>query len=189
MSSRPPTRKRTQTLARLMAGAAEVVSEKGFQLASVDEIAARAGLTKGAVYSNFDSKEALFLALISSKALRLNPKFPDGGSFKACLRALGEACAALLPEARAQSAFVAEFLLYALRHEDMRRRLAQLYAADFAAHTARLVAMFPDAKLRVSAEAFPVVVQALSLGLVYQHFLTPDAVTAEVAIAAFEALA
>jgi hypothetical protein len=33
------------------------------------------------------------------------------------------------------------------------------------------------------------VVQALSLGLVYQHFLTPDAVTPEVAIAAFEALA
>jgi len=183
MSSDRITRKRAQTLERLMAGASEVVAEKGFQLATLDEIAGRAGLTKGAVYSNFPNKEALFLALISSKAFRLNPRIPEGASFKDCMRALGVACAELLPEARAQSALVAEFLLYALTHEDVRRSLARSYAADFTTQAERLVSRFPDAELRLPPDVFPVVVQALSMGLIYQHFLTP-----EVAIAAFEAL-
>jgi hypothetical protein len=52
----------------------------------------------------------------------------------------------------------------------------------------RLVSRFPDAELRQAPGVFPVVVQALSMGLIYQHFLTPEAVTPEVVIAAFEAL-
>ena len=59
MSSKPGgrsaawARKRPVTRGRVLAAAAAVVAEKSFQRASLDEIAARAGLTKGAVYSSF----------------------------------------------------------------------------------------------------------------------------------------
>ena len=40
--------------------------ERGFHGASLDEVAAVAGFTKGAVYSNFKNKEDLFLALFKA---------------------------------------------------------------------------------------------------------------------------
>lgn len=42
--------------------ARRVFAEKGYDGASVDAVAAAAGLTKGAVYSRFANKEALFVA-------------------------------------------------------------------------------------------------------------------------------
>jgi AcrR family transcriptional regulator len=42
--------------------------EHGYRKASLDEIADRAGYSKGAVYSNFDSKADLFLILMDQRA-------------------------------------------------------------------------------------------------------------------------
>ena len=44
-----------------------VFSTKGLDRASIDEIAADAGFTKGAFYANFESKEALFLAMLDER--------------------------------------------------------------------------------------------------------------------------
>ena len=54
--------KRARTRERLMDAAAEVFSETGFGGASLEVICERAGLTRGAFYYNFSSKEELFLA-------------------------------------------------------------------------------------------------------------------------------
>src|SRR5580658_3699842 len=61
-----PERRRQQTREHLLAAAAEVFAERGFHGASLDEVAAVAGFTKGAVYSNFRNKEGLFLALFQA---------------------------------------------------------------------------------------------------------------------------
>lgn len=61
-----PERRRQQTRDHLLAAAAQVFAERGFHGASLDEVAAVAGFTKGAVYSNFRNKEGLFLALFKS---------------------------------------------------------------------------------------------------------------------------
>ncbi|HUC37215.1 MAG TPA: TetR/AcrR family transcriptional regulator [Acidimicrobiales bacterium] len=61
-----PERRRQQTRDHLLAAAAQVFSERGFHGASLDEVAAVAGFTKGAVYSNFRNKEGLFLALFKA---------------------------------------------------------------------------------------------------------------------------
>jgi len=52
----------------LAAARAEFV-ERGFRDAKVDVIAARAGLTRGAVYSNFPSKRALYFAVLAADAV------------------------------------------------------------------------------------------------------------------------
>lgn len=53
----------------LIAAALDAFYENGFAAARLDDIAARAGLSKGAVYLYFDSKEALFRAIFETVAL------------------------------------------------------------------------------------------------------------------------
>ena len=63
-----PSRRRENTRTRLMDAAAEMFAEVGIDAASVEAICERAGFTRGAVYSNFASKEELFLALCARSA-------------------------------------------------------------------------------------------------------------------------
>lgn len=55
---------RAQTRDRLLTAAARLFAAHGYDGVSIDAIAAEAGFTKGAFYSNFDSKELAFLALL-----------------------------------------------------------------------------------------------------------------------------
>ena len=64
----PVTRRRENTRARLLEAAAQLFAEVGLEGASVEAICDRAGFTRGAFYSNFESKDELFLELASSVA-------------------------------------------------------------------------------------------------------------------------
>ncbi|MFS0866544.1 TetR/AcrR family transcriptional regulator [Microbacterium sp. 179-B 1A2 NHS] len=61
-------RSRENTRARLLEAAHEVFGEVGLGAASVEAICERAGFTRGAFYSNFETKDELFLALITELA-------------------------------------------------------------------------------------------------------------------------
>jgi AcrR family transcriptional regulator len=60
------TRAQQQALTRerLLAAAERVLAHHGYGGASIDLITAEAGYSKGAIYSNFESKEAVFLELL-----------------------------------------------------------------------------------------------------------------------------
>lgn len=60
-----PTARRQETRMRLLDAAAEVFVEEGFQGAAVEAVCARAGFSRGAFYSNFESKEELFIAALT----------------------------------------------------------------------------------------------------------------------------
>jgi AcrR family transcriptional regulator len=53
-----------QTRERLFAAAEQVLARHGYGGASIDLVTAEAGYSKGAIYSNFESKEAVFLELL-----------------------------------------------------------------------------------------------------------------------------
>src|SRR6478609_717687 len=55
--------KQARTRAELLATGAKVFARRGYNGASVEEIAEEAGYSHGAVYSNFDGKADLFLAV------------------------------------------------------------------------------------------------------------------------------
>lgn len=61
----PVSARRRETQSRLLDAAAEVFAEYGLQGASVERICTRADFTRGAFYSNFSSKEELFITLLS----------------------------------------------------------------------------------------------------------------------------
>ncbi|HEY4456955.1 MAG TPA: TetR/AcrR family transcriptional regulator [Pseudonocardiaceae bacterium] len=67
-----------RTHQRLLAAGRSVLTQRGFLAATVEEIAAEAGYTRGAVYKHFGGKEGLWLAIIDARA-------------EAHLRLLGEA--------------------------------------------------------------------------------------------------
>ncbi|VXB28089.1 HTH-type transcriptional repressor AcnR [Microbacterium sp. 8M] len=60
------TRSRENTRARLLEAAALVFAEAGLDGATVEAVCERAGFTRGAFYSNFESKDELFLELAST---------------------------------------------------------------------------------------------------------------------------
>lgn len=53
-----------ETKARILESAIKLFSSRGYNKASVDEICREAGISKGAFYHHFESKQALFLALL-----------------------------------------------------------------------------------------------------------------------------
>jgi AcrR family transcriptional regulator len=63
-------RRREMTRRHLLDAAATVFARQGFHRASLDDVAAIAGFTKGAVYSNFAGKDDLFLAVFEDRYQR-----------------------------------------------------------------------------------------------------------------------
>lgn len=61
----PRTERGRRTLRKLLDAAAEEFGEKGFHEASVSSITRRAGVALGSFYTYFDSKDALFRALVA----------------------------------------------------------------------------------------------------------------------------
>jgi AcrR family transcriptional regulator len=71
----PPKRltrkeKQAETRTRLLDAAERVFLRRGLQGSSVEEISAEAGFTRGAFYSNFKSKDELFVELLQDRVYR-----------------------------------------------------------------------------------------------------------------------
>ncbi len=62
-----PASSPTETRERILLAAGQVFARKGYRAASLDTVAQAAGLTKGAIYWHFRSKNDLFFALLDAK--------------------------------------------------------------------------------------------------------------------------
>lgn len=80
--------RRTRTRARLIDAGYELFAERGVAAASVEEISERAGFTRGAFYSNFESKWGLFRALAEREYTVRLDRLRDG--VDAVLRSSGD---------------------------------------------------------------------------------------------------
>ena len=127
-----PERRRQQTREHLLAAAAEVFGERGFHGASLDEVAAVAGFTKGAVYSNFKNKEDLFLALFKANydremdALRAalrNSEVPPEARIREFVHLIRDQTT---QAGRNFNLLYQEFLLYAARNPEVREELIRI---------------------------------------------------------------
>ena len=185
-----PGSKREATRARLIDVAAEVMGEKGLEGTSLEEVAARAGMTRGAIYGNFRNKEDLFLAVAASRWKPIiPPPSPPGTPFKERMRILGEAVADAVPERRARAVGATSFVLYALTHQELRLLLAGANEQIYAMAAARMAESIPAEELPMPPEQLVRVIHALTDGLLALAALTPELITREVIVGAFTALA
>jgi AcrR family transcriptional regulator len=184
-----PGGKRERTRARLIEAAAEVIGEKGLERTALEDVAARAGMSRGAIYGNFADKEELFLA-VAAKTWKpiVAPPAPAGASFRQRMRMLGEAVATAAAERRSMAIGATSFVLYAHTHAQMRALVEQTNEQIYAAAAARLRDTVSAEELPMPAEQLAKVIHALTEGLVSLHALTPNLITRDVIVAAFEAL-
>jgi AcrR family transcriptional regulator len=125
-----PEKRRALTRAHLLAAAAEVFAERGYHAATLDQIAEVAGFSKGAVYSNFASKDDLFLALIKERSESL---VRDYGEVEAAdhldpaelISALADVYLRRGTDLTRDWALFTEFDLWALRNPDVQSRLVE----------------------------------------------------------------
>jgi AcrR family transcriptional regulator len=127
--------KAERTRSELLAAAARVFAEKGYEGASVGDVATAAGYTKGALYANFDSKEALLLALArealaNDEARTQIQDLTVSEAFTSCVDS---------PEHTANTLLGLELYLYGIRHPQARGALVPLLAQsqDLAAGVVR----------------------------------------------------
>jgi TetR/AcrR family transcriptional regulator, transcriptional repressor of aconitase len=143
-----------RTRADLLDAAARVFTAQGFEGASVGDVAAAAGYTKGAIYSHFGSKSALFLTLARERvlcpgkdeeaAVSLQPFVNPGPDLFAEISdqfAVSDDDPAML--------LALEVLAYAVRHPEARPELAGLFATSLDGLAARA----RDDRLRREREA------------------------------------
>ena len=69
----PRTERGRRTLRKLLDAAATEFADKGFHEASISGITRRAGVALGTFYTYYDSKDAIFRALVSSSTTRAEP--------------------------------------------------------------------------------------------------------------------
>jgi AcrR family transcriptional regulator len=179
-------RRRQQTRDYLLQAAAQVFAERGFHGASLDEVAAVAGFTKGAVYSNFKNKEDLFLALIEAnyaRELGALRETLEGSDIPPADR-LGDFVGLIRNEFEQVpsnwNALYLEFVLYAMRNPAARERLNQLERADIDA-VAEFLSMPKPLGMGTTAgvESAARIIVALFNGIGLMRALDPDAVGAE----------
>ena len=180
--------KRDRTRSALIRAAGRVVDAKGFRAASLDEIAADAGMTKGAIYSNFGSKAELMLALARTRSLTLSPQYEPHGSLSEQLDAVASALIELLPRSEAQTRLNSDFQLYVLQEPLLREPVAEAYEIRFRSAATLLASTYGDT-LRMTPDTLVMILQALTLGFAHQYVLTPERVTPEIVRGAFAALA
>jgi AcrR family transcriptional regulator len=182
------TRKERQQRTRedLVVAAAKVFARRGYHAATVEEIAAEAGFSTGAVYSNFDGKEELFLALadrqvkervaeIEAVAEAVESEADAGREAAAQVRAFLESD----PD---WPLLFYEFWSLSVRDAELQGELAKRRDAirDALADTLERVAKQLGFELRFPAPALATAISASLNGLAFERAADPEALPDEV---------
>ncbi len=185
---RPPIQRRPKDVRRrLLDAAMDVFARSGYHSATLDDVAAEAGLTKGAVYSNFSGKRQLFLTLLEQQVTRraeiarsvlANPPPGPGGDVSLLIAELagrlGQAAAA---EPGWQLLYI-EFWLFAMRDPEAHRLLAatryrlRQAIAGLAEETQRRYGLDTG----IPGASWATIILALSNGLALERLIDPGAV-------------
>jgi len=184
----PKGDKRERTRAKLLEAARSLIRERGYEHATLEDIAERAGMTTGAIYGNFKNRDDLFIALGQAYWAPIKPRVKLGASFSDVMRAMADATIAAIPDRAAAAVGRLTGLAYTLTHEDLRARVASVTAESYSIGERWLREIAKKEDLPMPAGQLVRVLHALTEGLVFQRLLTPELLPDPVIRAAFLAL-
>lgn len=176
---------RDQTRTRLLDAAEKVFVERGFHATSVDLVAEEAGYSKGAVYSNFENKDELFLAVlerrVDSRALAIEQSISSQQSIADQAEQAGSAFMEVFLQQSQWSLLLVEFASHAARHPHLRdrfavrnRHLREAMASLIDRHLTELGLRAP-----VSNEDLATILFALGDGFITTKLIDPEGVSGE----------
>ena len=167
--------KNEATTAALLRAAAEAFAVRGFEATTMDEIAERVGLSKGALYYRYRTKEDLFLALLDERCAAYAAQLDDlsSGGWEAFAAQFRD----VVQEGTWPRLFF-EFVSYASRHPGARRRLAKRTRAlrRSLQRAIERQAAHHETELPVPAADIALAVNALANGLALERVADPRGV-------------
>jgi AcrR family transcriptional regulator len=186
--------RRAQTRERLLDAAGVVFSRLGYHGSSLEEVAAEAGYTKGAVYSNFATKADLFLALadrITDARRTAITETYQRLPLSVFADEIGPYLQTQAATEKTTDLLTVEFWLTAMRDPALRGRLA----ADLARTRAEIASIL-EIKLEQEATSpgfaageLATILKALGDGMLLQLYLDPAAVDPALVGRAFRRIA
>ena len=186
--------KQQQTRAAIIDAAITLFAKHGVEGTSMEAIARHAGLTQGAIYSNFTGKADLWWAIGDqiSRTVDLNDLFSADRPFREELADVGRAVWQLLRTAsRTELLLAQEFDLFLMRHPRERTK----YARETRAGQRELAALLAKGAadrgepLPMDAERLARAIESIAFGLLHTFMLDPRAVDEELCVRAFSSLA
>jgi AcrR family transcriptional regulator len=174
--------KQAQTRERLLDAAESVFQREGLAAASVERITAEAGYTRGAFYSNFESKEQLFVELLMDRVYKtyigMNEEIPSEATHEEQLRWT----AGRLREVQEQEggrlffALWFELLAQAARNPEFAELPATFWKGNRALMTETIKSVYAELGEKPPARAkdLATALIALDIGLSIQHLVDPD---------------
>lgn len=173
---------RQETRQSILTAAMGVFGEHGIAASSVSDVAAAAGLTKGAVYSSFESKDELVLALMEEHAMhRITASMEMVTASSDPSEVVRSVAQVLVREMRADAAWhrlLAEY--FAMAHRDRRIQAAlaerRREARDAVGRALEKVVEVLDIELPLPIAELSVLLFALSNGLAVESGIDPTAV-------------
>jgi AcrR family transcriptional regulator len=174
--------KKAQTRRRLLQAAAAVFARRGFHGASVEEIAAEAGMTTGALYWHFAGKEALFLALadeqVERRVAEIASLAEDADDPAALQDRVAQQFASFIEHDPDWPLLFFEFWAYGARDPRLREEFAERRRAvqQALAQTVERATRAYGLTLTIPSEQLAIGLGALINGLAFERVADPDAV-------------
>lgn len=173
----------------MITAAGDLIRDHGYEAATLEAIAAKAGMTRGAIYGNFTNRDDLFAEVVLDRWKPVMPEYVPGTSFREHMGRLGLAYARAARERLPVAAHSASFSLQVRRHEALRRRLAIQGRQIIGGTAAELLRLYPAHDLPMPAEPLIKALAALGEGLMSAYFADPEEYPEEIFVAAFQAMA
>jgi AcrR family transcriptional regulator len=175
--------KQARTRAELLATSARVFARRGYNGASVEEIAEQAGYSHGAVYSNFDGKADLFLAVfeeyMAERARELamtQIAVDDDAPLEVRARALADQWMERFARDRESFVLHMEFIAHAGRDPELAGRFGTRSAAMREAISGYIAQYQAEAgiELKLPPDDLALVLRALGIGLAVEALVAPE---------------
>jgi AcrR family transcriptional regulator len=165
--------------ALLLAAALRVFLARGYHAATLEQIADEAGFSKGAVYSRFDSKADMFLALLTDRIRQSATENASaiGQVLPADLGTLAELARRAEQAAPGWRLLVTEFRIHAARDAELNRRYAAAHATTVDG-LATVIAAMADRTGQPKEQARPMaeLLLAIEAGIALERRANPDAI-------------
>jgi AcrR family transcriptional regulator len=202
-SQRPRTRRlsrkerQAETRLRLLDAAEQVFLRRGFRGSSVEEITAEAGFTRGAFYSNFKSKDELFVELLQDRVYRQYAEMAEQaqeqpGTPRDRLRWGAERLRDVQKREEGSWLFRLwlECLTQAARDEDFRKLAATFWSGNrgLLAEQTKEVYKELGSKPPLPPEQIATAMIALDVGLAVQHLVDPEEAPLDLYVPLFDLL-
>jgi AcrR family transcriptional regulator len=164
-----------RTRDELVDAAERLFSRQGFHATSIDAVAAEAGFTKGAVYSNFDSKEDLFFAVYERRVDRRVEQMEEAIDHATTaveeLEGVMPGAGRVPPAEDGWLSVFFEFWAHVLRHPELKERFAAQHRRVIEPLARTVPSGDPAERYQVATARF-----ALQLGMQLERLTQPAVV-------------